>query len=274
MKIQVQILFAFLLLVNVALAQRVGIGTTTPAASAQLDVSSTNKGLLIPRVSLKSATDVVTIANPAVSLMVYNTNAALASGTGYYYWSGTVWVKLLTNTAAGGDLSGDYPNPVVTKINTVPVPVAVTADYGKTLRYNWAGSGGYELRQPIEPYESIAPGFITVTGQGFYIPTISKSGDNANMLPLCYGNYSAFTNSLSGNTSNVSIYKITTGSYRITIDANSIGLSTFNPSLLCTLNDFGVVATSKDSPNSFLISTWLANGYLADMGFSFIVFNR
>ena len=38
-----------------------GIGTRTPDASAALDISSSNRGLLIPRVALKSATDNSTV---------------------------------------------------------------------------------------------------------------------------------------------------------------------------------------------------------------------
>ena len=74
--------------------QNVGIGTTAPNPSARLDIFSDNQGLLIPRVSLFSTTDVNTIPNPAISLLVYNTNPAMAGGgLGIYYWSGTVWVQ-------------------------------------------------------------------------------------------------------------------------------------------------------------------------------------
>ena len=70
------------------------------AASAILDVKANNKGLLTPRVSLTSITDVTTILSPATGLLVYNTNAAIASGcgTGFYFYNGTKWVKLASNT--------------------------------------------------------------------------------------------------------------------------------------------------------------------------------
>lgn len=82
--------------------QNVGINTTgaTPNSSSMLDISATDKGLLIPRVPLSSITDAVTIATPANSLLVYNTNASMTGGqgTGYYYNSGTtaapLWIKL------------------------------------------------------------------------------------------------------------------------------------------------------------------------------------
>ena len=53
-------------------AQNVGVGTSTPNASAALDVTATNKGLLPPRVALTSTTDATTIASPAAGLLVYN----------------------------------------------------------------------------------------------------------------------------------------------------------------------------------------------------------
>lgn len=83
-------------------SQNVGINATgsTPNASAGLDIDFTNKGLLIPRVSLISITDIVTIPSPAISLLVYNTNLTITggSGTGYYYFDGTNWQKLSTTT--------------------------------------------------------------------------------------------------------------------------------------------------------------------------------
>ena len=54
-------------------AQNVGIGTVTPNASAQLHVSSTSKGMLIPQVSIDSLKDVTSIPSPANGLLVYNT---------------------------------------------------------------------------------------------------------------------------------------------------------------------------------------------------------
>jgi hypothetical protein len=103
----------FLLGMGQLASAQVGIGTTTPDASAQLQIESTTKGLLIPRVA--STSDVVT---PATGLIVYQTGGT----PGFYYNSGTaitpVWLRLTDagtaiSGAAGGDLSGTYPNPTV-----------------------------------------------------------------------------------------------------------------------------------------------------------------
>jgi Protein of unknown function (DUF1566) len=61
----------------------VGIGTNTPAASAQMDVSSTTKGFLPPRMT-KAQRDSIT--NPAEGLMIYNTNSKKPN-----YFDGTEW---------------------------------------------------------------------------------------------------------------------------------------------------------------------------------------
>lgn len=66
--------------------------------SAMLDVSAPDKGVLIPRVSLTSNLDIVTVPSPETSLLVYNTNTA---GTypnnvspNFYYWKGNAWRAL------------------------------------------------------------------------------------------------------------------------------------------------------------------------------------
>jgi hypothetical protein len=83
-----------------------GIGTTTPDASAKLDVSSTNKGFLPPRITLTSETDNTTIPSPATGLLVYNTgnNAGLVAG--YYYWNGSSWATIAT--ASGYSVMSSY----------------------------------------------------------------------------------------------------------------------------------------------------------------------
>jgi len=73
MKKLLLIFSALIFSVNVVNAQ-LGVGTPLPAASSQLDVVSTNKGILIPRVSLTGTTDATTISNGNVnSLLIFNT---------------------------------------------------------------------------------------------------------------------------------------------------------------------------------------------------------
>ena len=59
---------AFLLLNHYAYAQNVGIGTTIPHTSAQLEISSTSGGLLPPRITGQQRNAIV---NPAAGLIVF-----------------------------------------------------------------------------------------------------------------------------------------------------------------------------------------------------------
>lgn len=89
---------------NNNLNAQTGIGTTTPHASAKLDVSSTNKGFLPPRVTLTSATDITTITSPAEGLFVYNLGS-VGLQAGYYYWNGANWATIATATSAGNGVT-------------------------------------------------------------------------------------------------------------------------------------------------------------------------
>ncbi|MBS1667986.1 MAG: hypothetical protein JST58_11475 [Bacteroidetes bacterium] len=106
MKKSVTLAFSILLLLfyNHICAQ-VGIGTSTPNASAQLDVTATNKGFLPPRVSLTSSTDLSTISSPATGLLVYNTASSGTSpnmvSPGYYFFNGASWSPINSTYSPG-----------------------------------------------------------------------------------------------------------------------------------------------------------------------------
>ena len=94
-----KVLFFFLF--SIQMYAQTGIGTTTPEASAKLDVTSSNKGFLPPRVTLTSGTDNTTIPNPATGLLVYNTGSNVGLVAGYYYWNGSGWATIATATGSG-----------------------------------------------------------------------------------------------------------------------------------------------------------------------------
>jgi hypothetical protein len=72
----------------------VGIGTSAPAASALLDVTSTSKGLLPPRMT---TAQINAISSPAEGLMVYNTslhNLVVYDGSGWKGSDGQFYIGL------------------------------------------------------------------------------------------------------------------------------------------------------------------------------------
>lgn len=90
----------FLLISFGAFAQT-GIGTTTPNASAKLEVAATDKGFLPPRVALTASntfSPITGTSSAAAGLLVYNTATAGTAPNnvvpGYYYWNGTAWIQI------------------------------------------------------------------------------------------------------------------------------------------------------------------------------------
>jgi hypothetical protein len=124
---KLKILYSILLIVFTSSLgfSQTGIGTTTPNASAKLDVYSDNKGFLPPRVTLTSATDVSTISSPATGLLVYNTGNNNGLVAGYYYWNGAVWTTIAT-AGGSGSVAAEFGTEILT--NSVAIPSAVPVD--------------------------------------------------------------------------------------------------------------------------------------------------
>jgi len=92
---------ATLLLSMTVFGQNIGINTPTPDASAQLDIVSTTKGLLLPRMTQAQR---IALVSPANGLMVFQTDGQ----PGLYYNTGTslspTWVTPSANNwAVGGN---------------------------------------------------------------------------------------------------------------------------------------------------------------------------
>lgn len=107
------LLTAALFMYETLFSQNVGISSTgaTPDASSMLDIVSTSRGLLIPRVALTATNAAGPVTSPATSLLVYNTATAGTSPNnvtpGYYYWNGTKWVAVLTSSNTGWSVTGN-----------------------------------------------------------------------------------------------------------------------------------------------------------------------
>lgn len=81
------------LLYATAGGNRIGIGTTSPDASAILDISSVSKGFLPPRMSTSERD---AIASPATGLQIFNTSTNKPN-----FYSGSTWVEVGTGSGSG-----------------------------------------------------------------------------------------------------------------------------------------------------------------------------
>jgi hypothetical protein len=95
------ILFCFI--ISLQAYGQTGIGTTTPNASAKLEIAATDKGLLIPRLT---STQKGNITSPANGLLIYQTDGVV----GFYVNTGTaaspVWTRINMDwTRTGNDIA-------------------------------------------------------------------------------------------------------------------------------------------------------------------------
>ena len=101
----------------------VRVGTPgTPDPSAALEVSSTSKGLLLPRLTLAQRTAMGTgsVAAPVPGLVIYQTD----NTPGLYAYDGTAWVRL------GADNLGNHTATQTLNLNTQRLLGTATTSFG------------------------------------------------------------------------------------------------------------------------------------------------
>jgi len=124
------ILVCTTIVVNLMPAQSIGIGTNTPNASAALDITSTTKGFLVPRMTFAQRAAIV---SPASGLQIYQTDGT----KGFYYFDGTVWSQLGAGVAGGWSITGNAGiNPATNFIGTTDVqPLIGKANGEQVFRF-------------------------------------------------------------------------------------------------------------------------------------------
>jgi hypothetical protein len=137
-----------------------GIGTTTPNASAKLEVASTTQGFLPPRVALTATnvfSPIVGTSSAATGLLVYNTASAGTAPNnvvpGYYYWNGTIWVQISNgliidnSKTAGFTLAAADNNKVflITSASAITVTVPSTLPIGFSCQIIQGGAGAITI---------------------------------------------------------------------------------------------------------------------------------
>ncbi|MFZ4056866.1 MAG: tail fiber domain-containing protein [Ferruginibacter sp.] len=232
-----------------------------PDPSSMLDIVSTNRGLLIPRVSIDSLKDVTSIAAPSNGLIVFNTvepGVRNDMQRGLYYYSTNVvsWVKMTDNLkdnvwAPGGLLglklrdetdgveimdpftgSQTNFNPKVKILkaidsaslnakNNIPV-LTLTGVNKKTV-------AGWEFRQKasiiFENNYLLANGITGATTNSIAISAYTENpGTNANVQTngLAFYTFAAPQNTAVADTPSMSLFRHNVGIGAYAVDSNKV----------------------------------------------------
>jgi hypothetical protein len=146
--------------------ENVGIGTTTPDPSSILEISSSDKGLLIPR------TDTISIANPATGLLIYT-----ETDSTFYYFDGVVWRAAIGLTGATGGTGGVGPTGAIGSTGMIG-PIGPTGINGLNGATGSTGADGIDGPTGVTgPTGPLVPGIF---GQTLHWDTISNVGWTAN----------------------------------------------------------------------------------------------
>ncbi|WP_345236788.1 hypothetical protein [Hymenobacter saemangeumensis] len=94
------IIIGGLLMFPILAQAQVGVGTASPAPSAAVDIVSTARGLLIPRMTQAQR---VAIASPATGLLVFQIDI----NQGFFFFDGTAWNKLAVVGSSNSSTSNE-----------------------------------------------------------------------------------------------------------------------------------------------------------------------
>ena len=203
-----------------AQAQGVGIGTTAPDASAALDIASSTKGALLPRLTSAQR---AAISTPATGLLVFQTDAP----KGFYYNAGTATTPQWQLLNPTGDNLGNHT--ATQTLNLGPYALTGTgADLGTTVGVGIRADGGLNIGQNTggniflgyqggysntDGFSNLFSGYQSgYSNTGGYYNTFSgyQSG---------YNNTGGYNNTFSGNNSGYN----NTGGYYNTFSGNNSG---------------------------------------------------
>lgn len=173
---------------------QVGIGTRTPHSSAILDITSTNKGLLLPRVNLTGTNDNTTIANPANGLLVFNLAAAgngttAVSANSFYFRQNSVWQKFTSSTEISVlEGSNQY---VLSSVTNQPLTAAQVTSVNSSETFDvpitWSASeiliddpNDIELQSNNQTFRIKEAGNYRILANFTFSPKRNVAADNSN----------------------------------------------------------------------------------------------
>jgi hypothetical protein len=177
-----------------------GTGATAHA-SAQLDVSATDKGMLVPRMTSAQRT---AIATPATGLLVFDTDTG-----DFWFFNGTAWTNLSTQKTLA-DTDKDTKIQVEESADEDIIRFDLAGTENMVLRKNASGVARLELPTTIEN---------TILGQSAGAANTTGSANTATGRETLFSNTAGANNTAFGNTA---LRSNTIGSYNTAVGEDAL----------------------------------------------------
>lgn len=257
---QLTLLAVCLLIGVVARAQvKVGNNPTTINTNSVLEMESTNKGMLLPRLSLSSTSSFAPLAAHVAGMTVYNTATAGDVTPGFYYNDGTKWVRIASPSAALNTTAGSLMTVTNgTGATFTAMTVAVDTNALKTMLNN----AGYD--NTVDHWQNNGTSTYTTTGSvgiGTNAPTYKlevRGADSANSIMTVGTTGGTYGTLFLGNSAH-GLYR---GDYGTTTNINDVSLFTTSGNLnfssnkvsgpMMTLNNNTHLGIGTESPTNRL----------------------
>lgn len=163
---------------------QVGIGTTTPHASSVLDIESTNKGVLVPRLT---TTQINNITNPANGLLVFNVTT-----DSFVFNSGSTSSPIWSNISSNPTVSTDSGN-IISSGSDSGAYLGSTTYMGKFII---SGTGNQTITGlPFKPSQIKFTAYANV--ESYNINADNGVGNNNNTYQNTFGSMSGFATNYS-----------------------------------------------------------------------------
>ena len=245
-----------------------GIGTTTPNASSLLEIKSTTKGLLIPRMTQAQRN---AITSPATGLMIYQTNAT----PGFYYYGGGGWKSVAAKAwgltgNAGTDSSINFigttdAHPLVFRVKNVKSGIIDSTYANTSLGYASLFSNSTGNSNTAEGYHTLFANTMghdnTATGGSVLFKNTTGSNNTADGAGALYNNLTGSGNVALGK---FALYSNTNANSLVAIGDSALynnGIGAFFAGDASANIAIGVKALYSNGPGSYNTATGYAALY-------------
>jgi len=166
MKKNIQIILLLIVFFPCSINAQLGLGTTIPDKSSVLDLTSTTKGFLIPRMTTQEQT---ALEKPAIGLMIFNTTTSQIETNKGDGLGGSLWTSATTTGTTA---------PTGTNTNQLATTAFVIAN----------NSGGYASVNEMDPISTssttdiLAKGMLLNPPAGTYLVSFNSQYNNDNTI--------------------------------------------------------------------------------------------